>query len=42
MIWIQKTISLAAKERGCHLITKDLIKNFPELEQVNIGLLNIL
>lgn len=37
----QKEIVLTAKERGFHLITSEIIKNFPEIATINIGLLNV-
>ncbi|MEY8870179.1 secondary thiamine-phosphate synthase enzyme YjbQ [Meridianimaribacter flavus] len=37
----QKEIVLTAKERGFHLITSEIIKNFPEIATINIGLLQV-
>ncbi|GAA0750454.1 secondary thiamine-phosphate synthase enzyme YjbQ [Gaetbulibacter jejuensis] len=37
----QKEIVLTTKERGFHLITSEIIKNFPEIATINIGLLNV-
>ncbi|TBV24826.1 YjbQ family protein [Meridianimaribacter sp. CL38] len=37
----QKEIVLTAKERGFHLITSEIIKNFPEIATINIGLLHV-
>lgn len=38
---LQKEIVLTAKERGFHLITSEIIKNFPEIATINIGLLQV-
>ncbi len=40
-MWIQKTIQLCPKRRGFHLITDEILKHLPELNQVKIGLLHI-
>jgi len=40
-IWTQKTISIAAKSRGFHLITRVVINELPELKTLQIGMLNI-
>ena len=37
----QKEIVLTAKERGFHLITSEIIKNFTEIATINIGLLHV-
>ncbi|HEY8939018.1 MAG TPA: secondary thiamine-phosphate synthase enzyme YjbQ, partial [Cellvibrio sp.] len=41
-MWIQKEIQLSARHRGFHLITTEILEELPELQQINIGLLNIL
>lgn len=40
-MWIQKTITLAPKSRGFHLITGDVVRELPELAQLQVGLLNL-
>ncbi|MGG5487976.1 secondary thiamine-phosphate synthase enzyme YjbQ [Gaetbulibacter sp. PBL-D1] len=37
----QKEIVLTAKERGFHLITSEIIKDFSEIATINIGLLHV-
>lgn len=37
----QKTISLPAYSRGFHLITKDILQAFPEIKDINIGILQV-
>ena len=38
---LQKEISINAKHRGFHLITHDVISNFPEMNQINQGIFQI-
>jgi secondary thiamine-phosphate synthase enzyme len=40
-MWLQRTVSLPAKPRGCHLITAAVEAAMPELETVKIGLLHV-
>lgn len=40
-MWMQKTISLASKKRGFHLITDEVILQLPELKEINVGLLHV-
>lgn len=40
-MWLQKEISIKAKNRGFHLITEQIIKQLPELKQVKIGQLQL-
>jgi secondary thiamine-phosphate synthase enzyme len=41
MPWYQRTIELAARPRGFHLVTSDILARLPELGQVRTGLLNL-
>jgi secondary thiamine-phosphate synthase enzyme len=41
MTWIQRTIELAARPRGFHLITREVVAAMPELSQIEIGLLHV-
>lgn len=41
-MWLQKEFSLKAKPRGFHLITREILKELPELGTFNIGLLNLM
>jgi secondary thiamine-phosphate synthase enzyme len=41
MTWFQRTISLAPRPRGCHLITRELAQAVPELAQIRTGLLHV-
>ena len=40
-IWTQKTIKLSAKPRGFHLVTREVINDFPNLKTLRIGTLHI-
>src|SRR5512137_2393651 len=40
-MWIQKEISLKARPRGFHLVTDDLLRELPELRNVQIGMMHI-
>ena len=37
-MWFQKTITLDAKRRGFHLITSQLLKQLPQLANIDVGL----
>jgi secondary thiamine-phosphate synthase enzyme len=41
MAWIQRTISLARRSRGFHLITDEVTRGLPELASVKAGLLHV-
>ncbi len=40
-MWIQKEIQLQARSRGFHIITHEIIDQLPELQDFNIGMMNI-
>ena len=40
-MWIQKQISLASRARGCHLVTREVLQQFPELAQFRVGILHV-
>ncbi len=40
-MWIQKKIKLAAKRRGFHLITHELLAELTEIKQYRVGLVHI-
>lgn len=37
-MWLQKCLSLAAKRRGFHLVTRELVEQLPELRHLKVGL----
>ena len=41
MLWIQKEIQLKSYSRGFHLITNDILRQFPELSEIKVGMINI-
>lgn len=41
MSWLQRQISLSARSRGCHLITREVEQALPELSQSKVGLLHV-
>jgi secondary thiamine-phosphate synthase enzyme len=41
MSWTQKTIALRPFPRGCHLITADVLRAVPEIEQLEVGMLHV-
>jgi len=41
-MWFQKEITLKPRSRGFHLITEEILSQLRELQQTNVGLLNIL
>ena len=41
MPWIQKTVQLRPRSRGCHLITSEIMDGLAELTQIRIGLLHV-
>ena len=40
-MWFQKHIQLQAKPRGFHLLTREIVGQLPELDQITIGLAHI-
>ena len=41
MAWLQKEISISAKDRGCHLITEELLSKVPEIKSIKLGIAHI-
>jgi len=40
-MWIQKSLTLAARRRGFHLVTDDILGQLPELGRIKAGLLHL-
>lgn len=40
-MWIQKSITLAPKRRGFHLITDEVTKHIPQLNNIEVGLMQV-
>jgi secondary thiamine-phosphate synthase enzyme len=41
MTWIQQKLELAARPRGFHLVTEDVLAKLPELREIRVGLLHL-
>lgn len=41
-MWVQRTIRLAARPRGFHLVGGEVLEALPELERIQVGLLHLL
>mgnify|MGYP000427485093 CR=1 FL=1 len=41
MKWIQKQISLRARSRGFHLVTREILEAIPELREIKVGMLQV-
>jgi secondary thiamine-phosphate synthase enzyme len=41
MTWLQKTVQLAPRHRGFHLVTEEILDSLPELATLRIGLLHV-
>ena len=37
----QKIVQLPAKQRGCHIITRNLLQELPELAEYEVGMANL-
>ena len=40
-VWLQKSLRLPARTRGCHLVTEEIIREFSEILTIEIGLLHL-
>ena len=41
MIWIQTTIRLSPRSRGFHLITREIVEQIPQIQDIHIGIAHI-
>ena len=41
-MWIQRRIELAARPRGFHLVTREVLEAVPEIGELDVGLLHVL
>ena len=41
-MWVQREITLEARPRGFHLVTREVLEALPELSDVGVGLLHLL
>ncbi len=40
-MWMQHELTLAAKPRGFHLVTREVLTGLPDLERIRVGLLHL-
>ncbi|MDZ4848550.1 MAG: secondary thiamine-phosphate synthase enzyme YjbQ [Pirellulaceae bacterium] len=40
-LWLQRQLALTAKPRGFHLVTKEILKLLPEIDDFSAGLLHL-
>jgi secondary thiamine-phosphate synthase enzyme len=40
--WFQRTIELNRAQRGCHIVTEEVLAKLPEIKQFNIGLCHLM
>ena len=41
MIWIQREVRLAARPRGFHLVTREVVDALPELDRIGVGIAHV-
>ncbi len=41
MPWTQRSLHFTARRRGFHLVTTDVVRQLPELEDLHVGLLSL-
>jgi secondary thiamine-phosphate synthase enzyme len=41
-MWLQRTLTLGPRERGFHLVTREVLEQLPELGHLRVGLLHLL
>jgi secondary thiamine-phosphate synthase enzyme len=39
-MWLQKNLTLKAKSRGFHLVTDEIVRQLPELRQIQMGMVH--
>lgn len=39
--WDQRVVTLKAKNRGCHVVTREVLQQLPELQEYEVGLANL-
>ena len=40
-MWMQRELTLRPRERGFHLITREVLEGLPELREIRVGLLHL-
>jgi secondary thiamine-phosphate synthase enzyme len=41
-MWVQRSVTLRARPRGFHLVTREIVDELPELGDLQVGLLHLL
>jgi secondary thiamine-phosphate synthase enzyme len=41
-MWVQRSVTLRARPRGFHLVTREIVDELPELDDLQVGLLHLL
>lgn len=41
-MWLQRQLQLAARARGFHLVTREVLEALPELRELEVGMLHLL
>jgi secondary thiamine-phosphate synthase enzyme len=41
-MWIQRELTLAARPRGFHLVTREVVEGIPEIRELEVGILHLL
>jgi secondary thiamine-phosphate synthase enzyme len=41
-VWLQRQLQLAARPRGFHLVTREVLEALPELREFSVGMLHLL
>jgi secondary thiamine-phosphate synthase enzyme len=41
-VWIQRELTLAARPRGFHLVTREVVEGIPEIRELEVGILHLL
>lgn len=40
-VWFQKVVQLPGVPRGCHVVTRQILQQLPEIQEVEVGLANL-
>jgi secondary thiamine-phosphate synthase enzyme len=41
VIWAQRELTLAARPRGFHLVTEEIVRELPELRDIDVGIAHV-
>src|SRR3712207_4428875 len=40
-MWVQRQLTLDARPRGCHLVTREVVDAVPELRELKVGMAHV-